>query len=185
MVHLGEALSTQARGPKFNPQNPCTWQEGMTNLSVIPALKRQRQELSGASWLGREATSEIWWLTEDSASIYKGESGQKKASDVNLWSSHAHTCKHTYTQAYTHKNQIKASFQHRQFLPLYKTSFRALKTLLLMHGWGFFFFCFVCLFSSTHHCTPKQFGSSSEPTLSARVWHSILNASLLPIVSCY
>lgn len=185
MVHLGEALPTQARGPKFNPQHPCTWQEGMTNLSVIPALKRQRQELSGASWLGREATSEIWWLTEDSASIYKGESGQKRPL-MSTSGLHMHTHVNTHIHRHTYiKIKLRLVSSTDSSYHFIKLPSELLKPFYSCTVGDFFFFCFVCLFSSTYHCTPKQFGSSSEPTLSARVWHSILNASLLPIVSRY
>lgn len=138
------------------------------SLSMIPALKRQRQEHSGASQLGREATSEIWELIENSASIYKRESGQKSHL-MSTSGLHMHT--HANTHIYTH-TYIKIKVR---LVPSTDSSYRFIKlpSVLLKPFCsctvGDFFFCFVCLFSSTHHYAPKQFGSNSEPALSTRV----------------
>lgn len=164
MVHLGEALFTQARGPKFNPQHPCTWQEGMTNLSVIPALKRQRQELSGASWLGREATSETWWLTEDSASIYKGESGQKRPL-MSTSGLHMHTHVNTHIHRHTHiKIKLRLVSSTDSSYHFIKLPSVLLKPFCLCTVGDFFsFVLFVC----SHPLTTAH-RNNSEAALSQR-----------------
>lgn len=58
-------------------------------LVVLQALGKERQEISGASWLARPVCSECCWSTMP---VRKTESYQ--GSDINFWPPHihAHTC---------------------------------------------------------------------------------------------
>lgn len=95
----------QRWGLEFRSPAPMSMSAWPGRLLMIPVLRIQRQEITGASWQRTSWTSGLWTQVRGNTSICTGE--RHLTSRPMHTCGHAPTHTHTWTCIYTHQTYIQ------------------------------------------------------------------------------